>query len=159
MSKNNIWVSNTSPLIFLSHIDRLDILCSLAQIWIPKAVLEEITDQKTASNVKKAYDSGKILVKSVGKMIDAKIDMGEKAAISLAIETQPERILLDDDKARRIARRYSLNPLGTLGLLLAGKQAGLIPAVRPEIDKLLSLDRPIRATPELIEAILKEAGE
>lgn len=161
MSKNKIWVSNTSPLIFLSKIDRLDVLFSLAQIWIPEAVFKEIVtkDDYATEQIKKASDNGKILVKKVSKLIEFQIDAGEKEAISLAIEAKAHRVLLDDDKARRFARRYSLNPIGTLGLLLVAKQLGLIPQIRPDIERLSSLNPPLRVTPKIIDTILKEANE
>ena len=56
-----------------------------------------------------------------------------------------------------MARLYGLEPLGTLGILLRAKKRGLIPAVRPEIEKLKSMG--FYASPELVNAILSPAGE
>jgi predicted nucleic acid-binding protein len=46
---------------------------------------------------------------------------------------------------------------GVLGLLVLSKQRGLIPAVRPHLDKLLRMG--FRADPDLVERILRRAGE
>jgi len=46
------------------------------------------------------------------------VDLGEASAIALAIESPPSLIVLDDDKARKKARRLQLNVTGTLGLFL-----------------------------------------
>ena len=46
---------------------------------------------------------------------------------------------------------------GTAGVLLRAKEKGLIPAVKPPIEKLLSLN--FRLKPDLVKAILELAGE
>ncbi len=50
-----IWVVNTSPLIFLSHLDRLNLLQSEGrEVFIPRAVLDEVVtreDKKTRGQV------------------------------------------------------------------------------------------------------------
>jgi uncharacterized protein len=153
------WVSNTSPLIFLSKIDRLDLLSHLAKIQIPSEVLEEIEskDDLAKECIEQACYAGKIEVIKIAALIDEPIHIGEKAAISLAVEIQPELILLDDEKAKKIARNYSLKPVGTLGVLLIAKKRGLITKVKPEIEKLLANN--FRATDDLIYQILKQANE
>ena len=47
--------------------------------------------------------------------------------------------------------------IGVLGILLASKQKGLIPSVRPILDGLV--ESRFRITPELYEWLLSEAGE
>ncbi len=46
---------------------------------------------------------------------------------------------------------------GTAGVLLRAKEKGLIPAVKPAMEKLLSLN--FRLKPDLVKAILELAGE
>jgi predicted nucleic acid-binding protein len=46
---------------------------------------------------------------------------------------------------------------GVLGLLVISKQRGLIPALRPQIESLLR--EGFRADPNLIERVLRRAGE
>ena len=46
--------------------------------------------------------------------------------------------ILDDRAARDCARLFGARVKGTLGVLMLAKQAGLIPAVRPEIEALLN---------------------
>lgn len=71
-------------------------------------------------------------------MLEAALDPGESAAISLALELDAARILLDDLPARLLAERLGLTVMGTLGALVLAKQRGLIPAVRPLLDALRS---------------------
>jgi predicted nucleic acid-binding protein len=61
---------------------------------------------------------------------------GEAAAIALAVETPDCAIILDDRKARVVARQFDIPILGTIGLLLRAKRAGIIPRVTPLLDAL-----------------------
>jgi predicted nucleic acid-binding protein len=53
--------------------------------------------------------------------------------------------------------RLSLRLTGTLGVLLQAKQAGLLPAVSPILDRLQELR--FRMDPETRQAVLRLAGE
>ena len=50
-----------------------------------------------------------------------------------------------------------LNVIGTLGVLLAAKRKGVIPAVRPLVEALL--EKNFWISPQLVERALTEAGE
>ena len=65
--------------------------------------------------------------------------------------------LLDDKKARRIAREWGLPMSGSIGVLLEMKQEGVIPATRPVMEK--PLRGGIYYAPPLIEHALHEVGE
>ncbi len=66
-------------------------------------------------------------------------------------------MVLDDLGARRIARRLGLEPIGTVGLLLAGKRAGLVPLIRPELDQMRIAG--IRTSQALYDTVILDAGE
>lgn len=116
--------SNASPLIFLAKIERLDLL-NMYHVILPKQAFEEI---------KKGTEMGKEDAQKIETLIDKKIiemeeidinkeidkhniGKGEKAAISLAIKNKMGIVLLDERKARRIAKFYKLKPKGTIGVL------------------------------------------
>jgi predicted nucleic acid-binding protein len=75
-------------------------------------------------------------VKDVVFQTTLDIDRGEASAIALAIESLPSLIILDDDKARKKARKLQLNVTGTLGLFLKAKREGIIPDVRSMLNKV-----------------------
>jgi predicted nucleic acid-binding protein len=64
---------------------------------------------------------------------------GETAVIALAFGRQNTLCVLDDLAARKCAEVFDLPVIGTLGILLRAKVAGLIPQLHPEITKLLAV--------------------
>lgn len=160
----SLWVTDTSPLIFLAKLNRLDLLRKEAEkILAPPAVLEEIAEQddEATSQIEEARRTWLDMrpVKGVRLLAVLKDELGdgEAEAIALALETAAARIVVDDLDARRLADRLGLKPVGTLGLLLAAKLRGEIPSLRDEIDLLRRGG--FRAAPALIEAVLRSAGE
>ena len=90
-------------------------------------------------------------------LVQAALHKGEAEAIVLATELHVERLVLDDQDARRFAARCGLKIIGTLGVLLAAKQRGAIVSLREEIDALIALG--FRVNPQLVTAVLQSAGE
>ena len=82
---------------------------------------------------------------------------GEWEALALAIELKADWIILDDLPARRSAEAAGLNVLGTLGTLVTAKRAGLLEAIRPELDALVRTS--FFLSPQLYDELLQAAGE
>ena len=148
-------VSNSSPLIALEKIHKLELLRDLfSTVIVPPAVAIE-----TAPTVELP---SWIVVKPLISMIDPRtvrssFGPGESEAISLSLELQPDRVILDDEPARRLAQELGLNIVGTLGILLSAKRHGFIPGLRPQMDALLATGFFIG--PELYDQLLNIAGE
>jgi predicted nucleic acid-binding protein len=156
-------ITDSGPLICLAKIDQLELLPRLfSKILVPPEVWNEVTvkgqGHPGAHEVNQAIwltiqAPDLQLVKPLSILVDA----GEAEAIALAQTTADCNILLDDARARKIAQRLNIKQLGTIGLLLRGKRRGLIENIRPHIDALVESGIYIRQ--ELIDAVLKEAGE
>jgi predicted nucleic acid-binding protein len=148
-------VSNSSALIALDHIGRLDLLRLLfSEIVIPPAVVRETA----VSVVLPPWIIERALSQPIGpRILRASLGAGESEAISLALELSARWVILDDRPARRLAQSLSLSVIGTLGVLLAAKRKGLLPAVQPCLDDLVATG--FRITPELYDALLADAGE
>jgi hypothetical protein len=158
------WVADTSPLLFLAKLNRLDLLRHAAdEILAPPAVFQEIRRiPDEASDRLEAARLDWLHVHPVSDLalvdvLQADLDLGESEVIALAQEIRAERVVLDDLDARRRARRIGLLPIGTLGLLLAGRLRGEIPSLRFEIAQLEK--EGFRVQKALVEAVLQEAGE
>jgi len=88
---------------------------------------------------------------------EAGLGRGETDAIRLALHLRPDRVLLDDGEGRRETKRLGLRVTGVLGLLATAKRMGLLPAVRPEVDKLRTSG--FRVSKGLYKELLASCGE
>ncbi len=159
-----IVVSNSSPLIALGRIQRLDLLPALfPAVVAPTAVYEEVEVQGASQpgaltlanatwlRVPPVYHPNSV------RYLLATLERGEAEAIVLAQELHADWLLLDEIKARVAARRLGLRVIGVAGILVLAKQHGLIAAVRPLLDSL-PLHR-FRISAQVIHATLVAAGE
>lgn len=149
-------IADATPLIVLGWINQLELLRALfGRVVIPPAVAAEVSRRGPAL-------PEWVHVQAPSRPIDARIaaaqlGAGETEALSLALELPHSWVILDDGEARVLGRLLGVNVLGTGAVLVNGKRAGLIPAVRPVLDALL--DRGFRLSPEVYDVILKLAGE
>ncbi len=157
-------IVNTAPLIFLGKLDRLDLLrMGVDSVIVPTTVLLEL--QAVKDEATEAVDIAlndwlqqmSCTLPALLELITQSIDPGEAEVLALAREFGTPHVVLDDLDARRYARRMGLQPIGTLGLLLAAKKIGELGAVLPEIESLRSAG--FRASEELVRRVLQEAGE
>jgi len=149
-------VSNSSPLIALARIQRLDLLPAIFElVLIPSAVSREISPSIPVLPTWLRIQAPNVLPPA--SLLRRRLGDGEWEALALAIELKADWIILDDLPARRSAEATGLHVIGTLGTLVAAKRAGLLKSIRPELDRL-------RATsfflgPQLYAKLLREAAE
>lgn len=121
-------ICNATPLINFAAIDRLDILQRLfGTVLIPDAVYTETTTPNFpgAQVILQAIAFDWLRVQpvlSIPSEIPIELDLGERATIALALKTNCSRILLDEREARKVAQDFSLQVLGSLGILLSCKK-------------------------------------
>ena len=138
-----IVVSNTSLLINLSRIGRLDLLSRLyGEILIPVAVWQEtVVDgvgQAGADEIR-AADWIKVQEVSNTAMVQAlrqELDAGEAEVIALALESKADLLLMDERLGRETAHYLGLRVIGLIGVLIAAKSQGLIGELKPNLDAL-----------------------
>ncbi|NJL60355.1 MAG: DUF3368 domain-containing protein [Desulfobacteraceae bacterium] len=156
-------VADSSPLIGLAKIHLLGILPKLSShILIPPAVWEEVTikgdDSPDTLAIRQAtWLMVQIPIAKTVEPFKILVDFGEAEAMALAIQSEGSLLLLDDSRARRIAKRLKIRVIGTVGLLRRAKQRGLIEQLRPRLEGLQNNGIYIRQ--ELIDAVLKDVGE
>ncbi len=139
----SIAIVDASPLLFLARLNRLELLKSSAEkIYIPDAVLEEINKkQDTATDsIKEILNTWlfecTIKNQELRDMLFG-LGSGEQDVMIQAYEQRTSLVILDDQDARRTARRLGLKPIGTIGLLLVGKKRGIVDSVENEINRLV----------------------
>jgi len=138
-------VSNTSPILNLAIIDRLSLIREqFTTVIIPKGVLEELRVGENLPGSKKileALDAKWLQVEEVQdsamlRILKRELDSGEAEAITLALETRAQWVLLDESEARRIAKDLGLKVTGVLGILLRACRQKRIPSLRTEMERL-----------------------
>jgi predicted nucleic acid-binding protein len=95
--------------------------------------------------------------KNYQSIIEASLDKGEASAIALAIELDNCLLIIDDLKGRKFAHQLGLTIIGTIGVIVDAKLAGIIPSIKPILSKIKSTN--FRITEQLELLILKLAGE
>jgi predicted nucleic acid-binding protein len=160
-----IVVSDTSPILNLARIDRLDLLRLLyPQVLIPKAVYDELTDAKR--DLPSAADLASLSWLQVVAAVDQSrvqelmenLDAGEAEAIVLAIDLRAGLLLIDERRGRRKATAAGLRVMGLIGIVAQAKQAGLIDLAKPVIDALIRVAR-FWIGPDLCAEVLAELDE
>jgi predicted nucleic acid-binding protein len=161
-------VSDASPLIFLAAAGHFGLLRDLyGSVVVPVRVFQEVTQAQPslpgAAEMRQAVADGWVQVRTPGATrmdgwLRSLLDEGESQAIALALELGAETLLVDESDGREIAGRLGLKPVGTLGVLLRAKRAGLIPAVKPILMELRQ-KHSFRIGDELLARVLTTAGE
>ena len=156
-------ISNASPLIFLAKIDKLELLEGY-EVIIAKQVYEEIlkggeTGREDAHKIENLIKNNRIKVEetSINNELEKQnLGEGEKAAISLGIKKKIKLILLDERKARRVAKFYNLTPRGTIGVLSEALNKNKIS--KKEFKELIQklIKEGFRISEELIMELLRE---
>lgn len=160
-----IIVSNTTPLIGLASIQRFGLLRELfGKIYISNAVYNEaVTAGREAGGAKREVSTATwievVAVKNslaVDSLLD-KLDLGEAETIILARELEADWVLMDEKKGRRKLTQLGLKKIGTVGILLKAKQVGLLPLIRPDLERLH--EQGFRISQTVINMVLKQANE
>ena len=155
-------VSNTTPILSLLRIGKLDVLRHLyGKVMIPQAVYREIE----AGNDKDYYaDVGNldwIKITPVQSpfvrpyLFD--LDDGEAETIMLAREQEADLAIIDEKLGRRYAVQLNIPITGTIGILLKAKEQGLITSVGPLLLELRDKSSWINDT--LLKNALRIANE
>jgi len=160
-----IVVSNSSPLVSLCAIGRLELLRNLyGTISIPRAVHYEVAVQGSGRpGAAEVQTFDWITSRDVGNpnlatALQGKLDHGEAEAIALALELQADLLLMDERLGRIEAARFGLRFIGTLGVLIEAKARGHLQEIKPVLDELRT-NAGFRMSEALRARVLQEAGE
>ena len=161
-------VSNTSPIISLHRIGRLDLLRAVyAELVIPEEVRDELAagGNDDPANTLDVSPLPWIRVHQVtppqlDQVLRAHpaLDIGEAAALAAAIELSADVVLLDDRVGRRAAGALGLTYTGVVGVLLAANAQGHVALVKPILDEL-RVQAGIYLAPRVYADVLRRAGE
>jgi predicted nucleic acid-binding protein len=146
-------ISDTSCLIVLSNIGELHLLQSLyGQIITTEDVAQEFGEP-----LPEWVEVVAVADKTKQQLLEVQVDKGEASALALALESENPFLILDDFRARKLASSLKISYTGTLGVILAAKQKGIIPSIKPLLEKIKQTN--FRISPDLELQTLVEAKE
>ncbi|MCI5150519.1 MAG: DUF3368 domain-containing protein [Candidatus Electrothrix sp. MAN1_4] len=138
-------VSNATPIISLSSINHFDLLHRMfGSIIVSRAVYNEVKAKRRYGYDE--IDSSFIEVKSIQgenyrDLLLNQLDVGEAETIILAKEINADFVIIDENIGYKIAKNSNLQVIRTLSILLRAKEKGLIPAIKPLLDKMIAKGR------------------
>jgi uncharacterized protein len=158
--RNGLVISDSGPIFSLGVIDKLEILDALfEEIYIPVAVWEELTRDKTTVHYDRIFTYFKDKVRGISGFNELTfiMDYGESESVILYKELNANFLLIDDKKARDIAENFGIQCIGTIGVLSSAKKKGIINELRPIFRELLLNNRFYSV--KLLNAVLAKHGE
>ena len=138
-------VSNTSPLLNLAIIGRLELArTQFGSVLVPPAVAGEFRleeDRPGSSALRRAVEEEWIAVEEPSddplfRTLRQDLDLGESEAIALAVEKKAGLVLLDEREGRRRARNVGLEVTGALGILAQADREGDLDSLSDALDRL-----------------------
>ena len=128
-----IVVADSGPLHYLILLDHSELLRHFySQVVVPDAVASELSAAGAPPTVRDWILQPPSWVSVVPVALEAvetitdDLDLGERSAIALATTLGADLRLIDEAAGRAEARRRNLRVTGTLGVLRAGAEQGLV---------------------------------
>jgi len=153
--------SNTTPIIALSSLQRLDLLPRLfGHIHLVAEVVEECeAGGAIAVPSLRGFDWLSIVSSTPISQpsVLLELDKGEKHTLDMAQKQQADWVLIDEKIGRNMAEYLGLRVTGTLGVLLKAKQQGLIVSFQECVAAMQN--QGIYYHPGLIQKLLAQIGE
>lgn len=146
-------ITDTSCLILFQKINELEIL---KKVYQKLYTTQEVSDEY-GLELPKWIVIQDVQDKKYQKILELQIDKGEASAIALAIEIESNLILLDDLKARKLAKKLDLKLTGSLGVISKAKQNGFIKGVKPLIEKIQKTN--FRISKKIVDELLRINNE
>lgn len=148
-----IVISDTSTLILFHNIGELELLQKVYTelVTTPEIALEYGEPLPEWIKLHEVKD------KKYQALLEIQVDKGEASAIALASELDNAFLLLDDLKARKLAKQLNFNITGALGVIHKARQLGIIEKIKPLIEKLLATN--FRISESIINELLRLNNE
>jgi predicted nucleic acid-binding protein len=153
--------SNTTPIIALSSIQRLDLLPALfGRIHLVNEVVAECEAGGAISvPILRDFDWITLVastqVSQPGLLLE--LDKGEKHTLDMAKKYRADWVFIDEKIGRNMAEYLGLRVTGTLGILLKAKQQGLIASFKECVTTMQN--QGIYYHPDLLKKLLNQVGE
>lgn len=150
---NSPIVADSSVVIAYHEIGILGLLQTLFQeILVPPAVAQEV---RPSLGVLPSW-MNEVRPTHIHEAVQ-RLDIGEREALSLALEFPVSTVLVDDLPARRVAERLQVPIIGSVGILLIAKEQRQIELVGPYMNAMRATS--LYLADRVYQGILRAAGE
>lgn len=167
-------ITDAGPLIALSRIEHIQLLKALfTEVSITDTVEQEVLaggDFVDSDPIRQALKDGWLQVGDSSKDLTAKsdvstevegLDPGEATSILWAAGLlqvgQDVMLIMDEAKGRKVARKLSLDTMGSAGIIATARRLGLIEEAQPLLIQLQASGYYL--SPAVIKMALQIAGE
>lgn len=150
---NKTVISDTSCLIALSKIGRLNLLNELYQ----EVIITDDVHREFGGAIPKWITITEVRNKQQQSELEKRLDRGEASAIALALEHEQVTLIIDEVKGRGVARSLNIEIIGTVGIIVLAERTGLIEDVVGTILQLVN--KGFRLSDELINKIIQSYGK
>lgn len=160
----SIVVCDTSPIRALVFVGQLELLPRLfGRVFVPPGVAFELREPAGEFDSVHVDEFEFIEIVTPADVVEVTklrevLDLGESEALVLAKELNADQVLIDELDGRAMARQMGLGLIGTLGVLVSAKKAGLIDAISPIIRRLIN-DLNFFVSQPLLQSVLQTVGE
>lgn len=162
-----IVISDTTPILSLLKSNQLVLLKKLyGSVIVPEAVYNELTTNPVFENEKTEISGcpfirveevhnqeAVLLLRNV-----TGLDAGESEALILYGEQKADILLIDEHKGRGVAKKMSVEHIGTMGIFMTAYDKQILTAL--EVSHCLEalLDKDIRLSKNLCNKVLEYVG-
>ena len=155
-------ISNTTPIISLLKVDKLNLLKELYEkVIVPTAVYLEIENGKEKPYYQDLTQIDWIEIRKIrdpdSRAYFLDLDDGEAEVLILAKELNADLVIMDEIMGRRYSKQLEFNLTGTIGILLKSKEKGLIESIKDLLTELMK--KGTWLSPKLISKAIKLANE
>jgi predicted nucleic acid-binding protein len=157
-------IVDTSPLCYLHRAGVLHVLPAIfGRVIVPGQVVAELSVGRARGHdlpdplILPWADVRPVALLAPQLALFGRLGAGERAVLTLALAIPGSVGIIDELPARRVAEGFGVAVTGTLQVILVAKQRGLVPAMRPLLDRLQELR--FRMSEDLREHVLTLAGE
>lgn len=147
-------IADTSCLIVLRKIGLLNLLKELYNTVTVTSIVANECKFRLPDWIEIVYIQPNVFLNELQQRVDA----GEATSIALANSLPECTLIIDEAKGRAVAKELGLSIIGTLGVLLKAKEAGLVHSLTQLLNELRT-KTDFRFSKEIERAILIKAGE
>lgn len=161
-TNETLLVADTGPLLALARLDVLHLLAALfSRVVVTETVIQECLikpERLDAQIIASALEVGSLCREPDPpvRAALAGLDHGEKTVLEYALR-HGATVLMDERSGRQIARKYQIQTIGAVGILLLAKRRKILDQIKPHLHALRSSGYFL--SEQLIADILELANE